>query len=133
MTGPSRSSTACTLSSPRPGHRKTVSVTMAPPISAPKSRPTAVTMGTSALRSAWRMTTRQPGKPFARAVRTQSCCEQPGHLVAHEARVVRGAVDAERERGQDEAARVIGEGRCRSRRGATSRARARGRTAGATQ
>ena len=68
--GPSRSRRAPALSDPRPGQRKTASVTIAPPTSVPSSRPKMVTMGTSALRSACTRTTRGKERPFARAVRT---------------------------------------------------------------
>src|SRR5204862_18588 len=50
ISGMSRSRMACSTSRPSPGHANTVSVTTAPPISTPRSRPTSVTTGPSALR-----------------------------------------------------------------------------------
>ena len=52
ITGPSRSSSAVTDSAPMPGQRNSVSVTTAPPTSAPRSMPSIVTTGRSAFRSA---------------------------------------------------------------------------------
>src|SRR5580698_2325902 len=64
---------ALTVSRPRPGQLKMVSVTMAPASSAPNCSPTTVTIGTSALGSAWRQTTAVSLSPLARAVRMYSC------------------------------------------------------------
>jgi len=58
---------------PSPGIENTVSVTTAPPSSAPVCRPTTVTIGLKALRKPCRSTTRCSGSPLARAVRTWSC------------------------------------------------------------
>ncbi len=55
-----------------PGRPNTVSVTIAPPISSAKVRPSTVTTGISALRSAWCSTTRRSDTPLARAVRMWS-------------------------------------------------------------
>jgi pimeloyl-ACP methyl ester carboxylesterase len=66
----SRSNTAPTASRPMPGQANTVSVSTAPPTSVGSARPTTVTTGISALRSAWRQTTGPPARPLARAVRT---------------------------------------------------------------
>ena len=46
------------------------STRIAPPSSAPKSSPNRVTIGTSELRSTWRVITRRSLSPLARAVRT---------------------------------------------------------------
>lgn len=69
-TGPLPDRTASATYRPSPGHANTVSVSTAPPSSAPVWSPVTVTMGIRALRSAWRVTTRVSGAPFARAVRT---------------------------------------------------------------
>ena len=54
-----------------PGQLKIVSVTIAPPNRKAISRATFVTIGSSALRNAWRkITTVRPARPLARAVRT---------------------------------------------------------------
>ena len=53
-----------------PGQANTVSVRIAPPRSAPTCRPSTVTTGISALRSACTTTTRPGVRHFARAVRT---------------------------------------------------------------
>ena len=48
---------------------KTLSVTTTPPISSAMPMPMTVTIGTAALRSAWRISTFSVGRPLARAVR----------------------------------------------------------------
>ena len=53
-----------------PFQPKTVSVMMAPPMTAPKSSAASVAMGIIALRKACRSTTVRSVKPLARAVRT---------------------------------------------------------------
>ena len=63
---------APTAKRPTPGQLKIVSVTTAPPSRKPICRPISVVTGTSALRSAWRSTTRRSFRPLARAVRTCS-------------------------------------------------------------
>ncbi len=55
-----------------PGQEKMVSVSTAPPSSAPICRPTTVSTGISALRSPWTTTTRSGDSPRARAVRMKS-------------------------------------------------------------
>ncbi len=47
----------------------TDSVTTTPPISSAMPMPMTVTIGTAALASAWRISTRSSGRPLARAVR----------------------------------------------------------------
>ena len=61
---------APTAMRPTPGQANMVSVTIEPPSRKPICRPTSVTTGIMALRSAWRMVTRQSEAPLARAVRT---------------------------------------------------------------
>ena len=56
-----------TASLPRPGQPKTVSTIMLPPKSTPVCKPTTVTVGMSALRRAWRITTQNSCCPLARA------------------------------------------------------------------
>ena len=69
-TGRSREPMAPTAMRPTPGQAYMVSVTTAPPSRKPTCRPIRVITGISALRKAWRMTTRDSGAPLARAVRT---------------------------------------------------------------
>ena len=61
---------APTAMRPTPGQANIVSVTMEPPNKNPIRSPTSVTTGIIALRSAWRMVTRQSEAPLTCAVRT---------------------------------------------------------------
>src|SRR5437667_693318 len=75
-------------SRPSPGSAKMVSVSTAPLSNRPSCSPTSVTTGSSALRSACRLTTRRSARPFARAVRmkssprTSSIVERPMRAMA---------------------------------------------------
>jgi hypothetical protein len=60
---------ASTVSRPRPGSAKTLSVTTAPPMSSAKPIPMMVTTGSEAFFSAWRTSTRRGASPLANAVR----------------------------------------------------------------
>src|SRR3989442_376951 len=71
-TGKSRKKIASTTSLPIPGHAKIDSVITAPPSSVPICRPSTVSSGIVALRSAWRRTTRGSPSPLARPVRMYS-------------------------------------------------------------
>ena len=70
ITGMSRLEIASNASRPTPGHAKMLSVKTAPPSKRPVCKPTTVMIGTSAFRSAWRITIVRASSPFARAVRT---------------------------------------------------------------
>ena len=61
---------APTIRRPTPGTANTVSVSTAPPRRSPNCRPITVTIGSAALRSAWRQITSHSETPLARAVRT---------------------------------------------------------------
>jgi len=69
MVGKSRASTASTVRRPRPGIAYTDSVTTTPPINSAMPMPMTVAIGTAALASAWNTSTRDSGRPLARAVR----------------------------------------------------------------
>ena len=71
-----------------PGHAKTFSTNSAPPSSAGSMSPSSVTIGVSAVRSAWRQTIWRSESPFARAVRMKSDrqrLEHRGALIARDA------------------------------------------------
>src|SRR5699024_6565684 len=70
-TGVSRLETAWTVMLPRPARPKTVSVTTAPPTSSPKSKPTIVSAGKTALRSTLRQKIHASDAPLARTTWTK--------------------------------------------------------------
>lgn len=70
--GTSRLLTACPSSEPTPGSENDSSTRIEPEISAPRTRPDAVTIGTSALRRAYVSTTVGRDSPRARANRIAS-------------------------------------------------------------
>src|SRR5438445_520955 len=95
MTGKSRRSTLWTTSWPMPGRVKTVSVTTAPPSSAPSEEPTSVMGGISAVRRAWATTTRRrdaDGQRDEQRVKGQ----QSGRLSALEQRLGHRQIEEDR-------------------------------------
>src|SRR5438874_744513 len=84
-TGKSRKKIASTTSLPMPGHAKIDSVITAPPSSVPICRPSTVSSGMVALRSAWCSTTRRSPRPLARPVRMYSWPRiSSGHALDHD-------------------------------------------------
>ena len=68
----SRIATESTSSLPRPGYANRYSTTITPPIRYCRFWANTCTAGASALRSAWRQTTRRSGKPLRRAISANS-------------------------------------------------------------
>ena len=104
--GKSRACTACTDSQPSPGQAKIVSVTTAPPRSAPNCSPMTVTTGRSAFGSAWRIDHQPLGQPLAPRGQAVLVGQHLEHAGPERPGDARHRVEPERHRRQDQAGRV---------------------------